>query len=75
MAHKTHRPGIDPVAVYGYMGPIEDAARPNPRAHGADTFAEQCSCGAQRLVNVNNGEREVGPWGIRTGVPGRTMLV
>lgn len=62
--HKQHRPRTDPIGVYSYRGPISDAARPNPRAHGNVTVIERCSCGATRAVNVNTLDREVGPWEI-----------
>lgn len=68
MAHKTHRAKIDPIGVYPFSGPIAGASRENPKAHGNVTIVEECSCGAQRYVNVNTLERETGPWELRTGV-------
>jgi hypothetical protein len=39
-----------------------DSRRPNPRAHGWATVEQVCPCGAWRLVNVNQGQKEIGHW-------------
>jgi hypothetical protein len=39
-----------------------DSRRPNSRAHGWATVKQVCPCGAWRLVNVNQGQKELGHW-------------
>jgi len=39
-----------------------DSRRPNPRAHGWATVEQVCPCGARRLANVNQGQKEIGYW-------------
>jgi hypothetical protein len=43
------------------------AERENRTAHGGICRIERCECGAQREINLNAGESEVGCWYI----PGR----
>lgn len=44
-----------------FAGPVE-SDKPNPRAHGWATVKQVCPCGAWRLVNVNQGQKETGHW-------------
>ncbi len=44
-----------------FSGPV-DSRRPNPRAHGWATVEQVCPCGAWRLVNVNQKQKEIGYW-------------
>ena len=44
-----------------FSGPVE-SDKPNPRAHGWATVEQVCPCGAWRLVNVNQKQKEVGYW-------------
>jgi hypothetical protein len=44
-----------------FVGPVE-SARPNPRAHGWVEVEQVCRCGAWRLVNVNQKQKETGYW-------------
>lgn len=57
-----HRPNGDPRDVSGYAGPINGAARRNPRADGNIAVTENCRCGAVRVTNINGTEHEYGPW-------------
>lgn len=40
--------------------------RENRVAHGNCSYLESCRCGANRRVNANAGQREVGPWYMPT---------
>jgi hypothetical protein len=44
-----------------FAGPVE-CDKPNPRAHGWATVEQVCPCGAWRLVNVNQKQKETGHW-------------
>jgi hypothetical protein len=44
-----------------FRGPIRSAEY-NPVAHGGVHWIEYCSCGAQREVNSNCGQLEIGEW-------------
>jgi hypothetical protein len=48
-----------------FSGAIGSAARrgdENPVAHGGNSYTEFCACGAERLVNENAGQYEIGDW-------------
>lgn len=61
MSHKKCQPSGQP-SIRCFSGPIADAKRPNPLAHGNITRTETCSCGATRQVNVNGTHKEIGSW-------------
>lgn len=44
-----------------FSGAVE-SDKPNPYAHGWVTIEQICQCGARRLVNVNQKQKEVGYW-------------
>jgi len=39
-----------------------DSRNCNPQAHGGQAQAQCCSCGAVRIVNINQDQVETGPW-------------
>ena len=75
MGNENHLDGSDEIGVMtcehretlvvqtrGFRGPV--SRDENRAAHGAVTHEERCaSCGALRLVNVNQRAVEIGPWG------------
>lgn len=46
----------------GFAGPVRDAARRNPKAHGGVRYFETCACGAVKVVNRNGSHAEHGQW-------------
>lgn len=44
----------------GFTGAVSGAY--NPSAHGGVTEIQECTCGAQRRVNINGAHEEIGSW-------------
>lgn len=60
MSEHRHRPKGPPMTSC-YIHCVRPQ-RCNPRAHGGVVESDICRCGAVRIVALNTGEHEYGPW-------------
>lgn len=62
MKTHTHRAIKELNREKGFSGSAPGARRSVPQAHGWVALHQECRCGARRVINANQGCREVGAW-------------